>query len=91
MRDVHVSSRYPWEAARRLAQRILEEDGSVVLISKHPRAHRHLRAIYKSYRSPTGKPINPHIFINQSTNAWHVLLAPSDAFVELDEVGVPKT
>jgi mitochondrial fission protein ELM1 len=90
MRSINATSGLPWAAYRRWAQKLIDQDGAVVLVSQSRRAHRQVRSIYKSFRTRTGAPINPRIFVNLETNQWHLLLAPSDYFVELDELGVPK-
>lgn len=72
------------------AHKHISKDGAVVLVADGAAAHRHVRKIYKEMRFPRPDLVNPRIFIHQSTGAWHLLLAPAEWFVELDEHGVPK-
>jgi hypothetical protein len=72
----------------------LKEDGAVVLVAQRSAAHRVIRQLYRDFRFPeiaSSDSMNPRIFIDQDTDAWHLLIAPSDYPVVLDARGVPTT
>lgn len=90
MKQIKITPARSGKDFAKRAEESIAKDGAVVLVADGPAAHRHVRHIYKEMRFPRPDLVNPRIFVHQSTEAWHLLLAPSDWHIELDDQGVPK-
>lgn len=91
MVKIPVSASIPVEDALRKVKRLLGEQPAVTVVG--PR--RKVRAIYRAFRFDeafvTGdhKAVNPRMLVDQETDDWYLVPAPSWYPLQLDGRGLP--
>jgi hypothetical protein len=106
VRQIVLTPDRSWRSFLKAAVAEIYSRGGIVLVATTPSTHVLLLEIHREFRFPRrhtpeapaetwpipADEINPRIFIDRATRAWHLLLARPDVpLPPMTEHGVPRT